>query len=479
MNIAALIGTSGVMPEPSGTPVPIEGSQGDFKGILKALVSGGQEQAPLTQAATTAPNWLGILLKLFDNDLQLTETPDPTGEALETTQTETAVSLTELMTVLQPLVGQSEAETNAETLALAVAPPAETAETPANDAEMAALMQLSQLIAPPLPVGKPVANTPQIGNSQPAPQTAAATMASLQPELPSLAPVESKPAQTTNGAAPVAFTQPKADTQPNPQPQPAAPQPPATTTQPAGRPFSFETAPTFTTAPAPATESTPAPQPQPQPAPPASAAAPQPRPEFVAMHQAAPVAANAQPDQPQASADQPSIPTPTVANSATPAIQNIDLGKTPVVNGPQAPELPALQQIVESVKLIQQNGETEVRLQLRPESLGQVTVQLHMSGGDVSVRMMADTPHAQALLQDNLPQLKAAFTAQGLQVQSLNIDLGQNASTFGSPGREAGHGQFNGHGYQPAKQYLIEDQPSSTRSRPSLLSSLYSIDFQA
>ncbi|NJN92627.1 MAG: hypothetical protein HC875_00370 [Anaerolineales bacterium] len=58
----------------------------------------------------------------------------------------------------------------------------------------------------------------------------------------------------------------------------------------------------------------------------------------------------------------------------------------------QLPEIPALHQLVEKISLMKQDGGTEVRLHLQPESLGQVLIQLHFADGDVSVRMLAETP---------------------------------------------------------------------------------------
>jgi flagellar hook-length control protein FliK len=96
----------------------------------------------------------------------------------------------------------------------------------------------------------------------------------------------------------------------------------------------------------------------------------------------------------------------------------------------QLPDVPALHQIVEKINLITRQGESEVRLQLHPESLGQVLIQLHLSNGDVSVRMLTETVQAQNLIQDHLAQLKAAFTAQGLPLNNLAVGIGSDASAF-------------------------------------------------
>ncbi len=488
MNIAALISSSGALPEQPAAALPVDAAAaGEFKGILQALVAGTEAQPPQTPAAEAAPNWLGILLKLFDQDPQLFETPDPTGEALNTVEGETTVSLTELMTVLQPLVGQSDAEIQTAVPALAVGQPAEaiTVDPDAltDQANVAALVQLAQIVAPPAPAANPETSAQTQPNltSPTAPTTTAIPASPVTVDLPQTGqqfPVEGQAEPTGNKAA-ASFSLPEAKT-----PAPTAPQTqPAPHTQASAVPATGQQPPLAKPAPAvpvapngPTAESTSTNQPPA--APQMSAAQPQTRPEFtVAQPQPAAEAVDPPSVRPQTTVEQPSVQTAPATGPVVPAVQTANTAAAPAA-APQTPEIPALQQIVESVKVIRQHGETEVRLQLRPESLGQVTVQLHMSGSDVSVRLLADTAHAHSLIQENLPQLKAAFAAQGLQVQSLNIDLGHNASAFNTPGREPGYGQFNGNGYQPARQQFNDDQPASW-PRSGLLNSLYSIDFQA
>jgi hypothetical protein len=93
-------------------------------------------------------------------------------------------------------------------------------------------------------------------------------------------------------------------------------------------------------------------------------------------------------------------------------------------------EVPALRQIINVVQRMQQGGAHEVRLQLQPPELGRLLVQLRVSGSDVSVHLLAETSHAQNLIWDHLPELKAALAAQGLQTDHLAVTIGQQASAF-------------------------------------------------
>lgn len=184
-----------------------------------------------------------------------------------------------------------------------------------------------------------------------------------------------------------------------------------------------------------------------QPAPPAAArpglafepAAPAPAPNATvsaAAEAAEPVARVA-----AKAADAPAEPSPLAGQPTAPSLTatpSLTVEAPAVRATPNLPDVPALHQIVNAVKLITHQGETEVRLHLQPESLGRVLVQLHTAGNDVSIRLWAETGHAQALIQDHLPQLKAALAAQGLQVEGLFVAVGGDPSAFEAPDRGPG-----------------------------------------
>jgi len=502
MNIAALMGAASVMPEQGNTTAKVDASTtGEFKNILQTLVTGGAttQTTPSTstqQAATTAPNWLGLLLKLFDNDPLASQTPDPTGEALPTDSAETAVSLTELMTALQPLVGQSNAALN--TTALTAALP-ETAQTTTDETALetdaAMLAQLAQLIAPTTPnlVALPVATV----EGEVTPNTAAAILAQAHPNVDMQLPVDPNQAQANrNGAAPQPATPAifSLVTDPTAPAVPVEPAKPATETAAASTqtaqnqlpqlnrnfaavaPKPNAPVPAVTTelpakpAPETATTATPSTQTQPLFTPAAiSAATPDQTP-----------ATKGQPEQTKPATTQPAPAATLLNNVTTDSTSAVATAKETASGANGLTNVPAVQQIVESVKLLSQRGNTEMRLQLRPESLGQVLVQVRVADGNVTVRMLAETSQAQSLLQEHLPQLKSAFASQGVQVNTVNIDMGNNASAFDTPGRQPNSGQFFGHNnYLPNGQQRADEPIAAIRPRTNLLSNLYSVDFQA
>jgi flagellar hook-length control protein FliK len=143
------------------------------------------------------------------------------------------------------------------------------------------------------------------------------------------------------------------------------------------------------------------------------------------------------------------------------------------------PDIPALHQIVDSARLITRQGETEVRLHLRPDSLGQLLIQLNVADGDLSVRILTETHQAQALVQDHLAQLKAAFAHQGLQLDGLSVAIGNDASSFDAQNRQSSQ-QFEAKA-DPRSRIVLDDVNQATASKTTRLlwNSSHAVDYQA
>ncbi|QRG65493.1 flagellar hook-length control protein FliK [Brevibacillus choshinensis] len=88
------------------------------------------------------------------------------------------------------------------------------------------------------------------------------------------------------------------------------------------------------------------------------------------------------------------------------------------------------QVFVKQMKLTQVNGLHEAKLILNPQSLGQVDVTITSHNGVITAHFSAETQAGKDLLDNQLPQLRAALTQQGLQVDRLEVNQQQEA-TFG------------------------------------------------
>lgn len=117
---------------------------------------------------------------------------------------------------------------------------------------------------------------------------------------------------------------------------------------------------------------------------------------------------------PVASAAPPSAPAATTA-VATPPVAQVDSG----------------------MKWMLRSGAQEARLQLHPDSLGQVTIHLRVEGGEVHAKLWVSEPASVQAVQEGRPHLELSLKEQGLQLGSFDLQQGhrpfQEASTPQTP----------------------------------------------
>lgn len=89
----------------------------------------------------------------------------------------------------------------------------------------------------------------------------------------------------------------------------------------------------------------------------------------------------------------------------------------------------------------------EANIQLAPESLGRVSIQLRIEDGVLHAEVRAQTPEALRALERHAPELRAALAQNGVEARSLEFQLE-------TPSSRAGDGQGRGSAAhaQPARQ---------------------------
>lgn len=94
---------------------------------------------------------------------------------------------------------------------------------------------------------------------------------------------------------------------------------------------------------------------------------------------------------------------------------------------------PVFAQVEGSIRWILQTKSQGAELQLHPESLGRMTIQLRVEGQDVHARLWASEPASLAVLQDHKTFLEASLREQGLNLASFDLQSGtrgHDAQTF-------------------------------------------------
>lgn len=83
-------------------------------------------------------------------------------------------------------------------------------------------------------------------------------------------------------------------------------------------------------------------------------------------------------------------------------------------------------QIVKSAAFHLENGRSECKIDLKPETLGHLKMQILTENHHVSVKIMTENPLVKEMIESNLQQLKAHFQSQGLEIDKFDVSLAQN-----------------------------------------------------
>jgi hypothetical protein len=129
-----------------------------------------------------------------------------------------------------------------------------------------------------------------------------------------------------------------------------------------------------------------------------------------------------------AAPNQSSLPVQPATPFSIPIVRDA----TPAVPPAPAPTLPqpqhvdanaVIDQILRGMAIRTTDGQSEVRLRLVPEQLGDVSVKLVVSAGSVDASITAHTPDAQNALAGAQTQLAKSLAEAGLKLASFNVGL--------------------------------------------------------
>jgi flagellar hook-length control protein FliK len=70
----------------------------------------------------------------------------------------------------------------------------------------------------------------------------------------------------------------------------------------------------------------------------------------------------------------------------------------------------------------------ELKITLRPESLGDVTLRVVTQNGIVSAQFVAESQRVKEVLESNFNQLRDVLQQQGIRVSELSVSVGQDES---------------------------------------------------
>lgn len=89
-----------------------------------------------------------------------------------------------------------------------------------------------------------------------------------------------------------------------------------------------------------------------------------------------------------------------------------------------------IDQLIGKLKISLQQGISEATVALKPDCLGHLRIKLILEGKNIVGKILVDNPLTKSLIQTSLPQLKDSLTNLGIQVQNLDVSVGEK---FPSP----------------------------------------------
>jgi flagellar hook-length control protein FliK len=105
-----------------------------------------------------------------------------------------------------------------------------------------------------------------------------------------------------------------------------------------------------------------------------------------------------------------------------PGVQGLEA--KPAVSTARTLDESVMKQITERMQAAVRSGVTELRIQVRPEALGEVKLRIRIEGDVVFARIQVESQQVKQIVETNLQQLKDSLAQQQLQTGSLEVQVG-------------------------------------------------------
>ncbi|SDK45389.1 flagellar hook-length control protein FliK [Natronincola ferrireducens] len=89
-----------------------------------------------------------------------------------------------------------------------------------------------------------------------------------------------------------------------------------------------------------------------------------------------------------------------------------------------------LEQIVHKMDGIYKSGKNQLKLQLTPENLGKLSIDLLTSDQTIKAKVYVESLQVKEVIESNLNQFKESLRDKGLNISSIDVSVGQDPGTF-------------------------------------------------
>ncbi|OQY15723.1 MAG: hypothetical protein B6I32_05935 [Desulfobacterium sp. 4572_20] len=90
-----------------------------------------------------------------------------------------------------------------------------------------------------------------------------------------------------------------------------------------------------------------------------------------------------------------------------------------------------IKQVVDRAAMNLNSGRTVIRINLKPESLGHLRLQITTENHHVMLKIMTEVPVVKEIIENNINQLKAALHVHGLQVDDFDVFVAHDSDQHG------------------------------------------------
>ncbi len=94
-------------------------------------------------------------------------------------------------------------------------------------------------------------------------------------------------------------------------------------------------------------------------------------------------------------------------------------------------------ELMKAATMVLRDGGGEIRLVLKPESLGSVRVRMHLSDNSIEGKIIVDNQAVKQVIDGNLDSLMRSLRAEGFQAASLQVSVGGQNMDNGRQAQEA------------------------------------------
>lgn len=89
-----------------------------------------------------------------------------------------------------------------------------------------------------------------------------------------------------------------------------------------------------------------------------------------------------------------------------------------------------VQDLVQDVKYMNNNGLKELTVKINPDNLGEITISLTQEEGTIKATLKATSKDTENLLVQNLSEIKSQLSDKNIKIDNVNIELYQEDTTF-------------------------------------------------